>query len=555
MHSLPYIDTKKNVSLPLLIVSPIRPVQKETEGGLVIPEGVGDECQQGIVEGTGLSSTFKKGDVVTYKLIDRTRKENFEEFHTNGKDYDIIAETEVWDVNDVPYGRVFIEPLSFFDVAMSGLSIPDKVKGIPQRGKVVRAPANYFCKEGDTVEYRANEKRIYRQVIIDRINCDVVFEPDIYTINGEVSPHRVIVKIDIGAQRIKRNTTYGGLALSPLFVSMKHNLQYGEVFGIGSEAQKHYPEMKIGDTAIFNHGVEEHPHRLLWQEAGNISKVSYEYRMIECWNPNAREIFGRINKQDKKNRIIPFGKCIFLEWDIELFEQKKIGFLDTDLSLDKCKDIDDLRNTIHHKTDEAATNFKKKASGYSADMDLFSYNNPDDHEKIELTGRKIDQLKVDALRMAQFTKKNYLLKCRVVFSHKFPAVCKEIILTYKELYPIDIMGKRYLIGHTDYITAYLNNNTDMSTLERLIPIADQVLVQPIIEENTGGLVIAEEAREKPQTGIAIAVGMDVNPLEIQPGYTVHYRKRTGVEMEVDGISYLMLRRNGDIFAGIKPLEA
>lgn len=555
MLALPYIDRRKDFTIPLLIVSPIKPIQKEAEGGLVIPEGAGEECQQGIVEATCQGSTFKKGDVVTYKLIDRTRPDNFEEFHANDKDYDIIGESEVWDVNEVPYGRVFVQPLSSFDVAMDGLILPDKVQGVTQKGKVIAAPSNYFCKEGDTVEYRTNEKRIYRQATVKRIQCDVVFEPDLYLINGEVSPHRVIIKIDIAAQRLKRGATNGGLALSPLFISMMHNLQIGEVHAIGSEAQKNYPDMKVGDTAIFYHTVEEHPHRLLWQESGNITKVVYEYRMIECFNPNAREIFGKIDGDKAKlNRgmdIIPYGKCVFFDWNFELFEKEPESILDTEMSLEKCIDIDDLRNTIHRKTQEATDSFKKKAAGYSADMDFFAYDNPEDREKIQLTGQKMDQLKAEALRMARFTKKNYLLKLKVLFHGTLDKEYDEVIASYKELYPINVLGKKYLIGHIDYATAYLNNNTNMSTLERTIPIGDQVLILPIAEEDKGGLVIAEDAKEKPQVGTAIVVGKDVDPTEIQPGDTVYYRKRTGIEIQLDGVEYLILRRNSDIFVAIK----
>ena len=156
-----------------------------------------------------------------------------------------------------------------------------------------------------------------RECVISRHATD----RDIYTVNDVVSPFKIVVRIDMGAQKIKQSTTDAGLALSPIYQYMLYMLQYGEVMEIGQEAQKLYPELSVGDTAILHHSVEYDPHRLLSNDKGEYT-IAYEYRIINCLNSTDREIFGAI--KDEKlaghklgEKIVPFRDALFLAWDFE----------------------------------------------------------------------------------------------------------------------------------------------------------------------------------------------------------------------------------------------
>ena len=84
----------------------------------------------------------------------------------------------------------------------------------------------------------------------------------------------------------------------------------------------------------------------------------------------------------------------------------------------------------------------------------------------------------------------------------------------------------------------------------LKPLGDRVIVkQDEAEETTAsGLYIASEAKEKPQSGIVLAVGdgkldKDGNmvPVPVKVGDKVVYGKFGGTEISVDGEDVLILR--------------
>ena len=88
------------------------------------------------------------------------------------------------------------------------------------------------------------------------------------------------------------------------------------------------------------------------------------------------------------------------------------------------------------------------------------------------------------------------------------------------------------------------------------PLGDRVIVkQDEAEETTAsGLYIASEAKEKPQSGIVLAVGdgkldKDGNmvPVPVKVGDKVVYGKFGGTEISVDGEDVLILRAD-DLYA-------
>ena len=90
----------------------------------------------------------------------------------------------------------------------------------------------------------------------------------------------------------------------------------------------------------------------------------------------------------------------------------------------------------------------------------------------------------------------------------------------------------------------------------LKPLADRVVVEPIEEEEitSGGIVLPETAKEKPQRGKVIAAGMGGRDdsgkaveMEVAVGNTVLFAKYSGTEIKMEG-KKLLIMRESDILA-------
>jgi len=83
------------------------------------------------------------------------------------------------------------------------------------------------------------------------------------------------------------------------------------------------------------------------------------------------------------------------------------------------------------------------------------------------------------------------------------------------------------------------------------PLADRVLVQPLEAETktASGIIIPDNAKEKPQKGTVVAVGPGTkdDKITVKVGDTVLYGKYSGTELKLDGTDYLMMRES-DILA-------
>lgn len=79
------------------------------------------------------------------------------------------------------------------------------------------------------------------------------------------------------------------------------------------------------------------------------------------------------------------------------------------------------------------------------------------------------------------------------------------------------------------------------------PLADRVLIEPMAAEQktSGGIIIPDTAKEKPQKGIVVAVGPGKKdePLTLKGGETVLYSKYSGTELSFDGKDYLIMRES------------
>ncbi|NLE63118.1 MAG: co-chaperone GroES [Bacteroidales bacterium] len=83
------------------------------------------------------------------------------------------------------------------------------------------------------------------------------------------------------------------------------------------------------------------------------------------------------------------------------------------------------------------------------------------------------------------------------------------------------------------------------------PLADRVVIDPAPAEQktSGGIIIPDTAKEKPQKGTVVAVGNGKKdePLTVKVGDTVLYGKYSGTELSIEGKDYLIMKES-DIFA-------
>ncbi len=91
---------------------------------------------------------------------------------------------------------------------------------------------------------------------------------------------------------------------------------------------------------------------------------------------------------------------------------------------------------------------------------------------------------------------------------------------------------------------------------KLTPLGDRVMVKqdPGEEKTRSGIVLPDSAKEKPQEGTVVAVGMgrildngQKVPLEVKVGDKIIYSKYGGTEVKIDDEEYIFLQER-DILA-------
>ncbi len=76
---------------------------------------------------------------------------------------------------------------------------------------------------------------------------------------------------------------------------------------------------------------------------------------------------------------------------------------------------------------------------------------------------------------------------------------------------------------------------------KIQPLGTRVLIKPLDQESktASGLYIPETAKEKPQTGVVIAVG-DSEEVCLKVNDKVLFPKYTGTEFKIEGEEYLLM---------------
>lgn len=83
------------------------------------------------------------------------------------------------------------------------------------------------------------------------------------------------------------------------------------------------------------------------------------------------------------------------------------------------------------------------------------------------------------------------------------------------------------------------------------PLHDRVIIKPAAaeEKTSGGIIIPDTAKEKPQRGVVVAAGTGKKdePMTVKVGDNVLYGKYAGTEIQIEG-SDLLIMRESDILA-------
>ena len=81
------------------------------------------------------------------------------------------------------------------------------------------------------------------------------------------------------------------------------------------------------------------------------------------------------------------------------------------------------------------------------------------------------------------------------------------------------------------------------------PLGDRIVIKVIedTEQTSGGIFIPDSAKEKPQKGEVIAVGLgkmndkgEREPMDVKVGDIVLYAKYAGTDIKIDGTEYKIL---------------
>jgi len=91
---------------------------------------------------------------------------------------------------------------------------------------------------------------------------------------------------------------------------------------------------------------------------------------------------------------------------------------------------------------------------------------------------------------------------------------------------------------------------------KIKPLDDRVIVVRVDKEQktTGGIIIPDTAKEKPQEGKVVAMGPGKRdedgkriPPEVKKGDRILFSKYAGTEIKIDGVEHLFMRED-DILA-------
>ena len=94
--------------------------------------------------------------------------------------------------------------------------------------------------------------------------------------------------------------------------------------------------------------------------------------------------------------------------------------------------------------------------------------------------------------------------------------------------------------------------TDKEFSMKIRPLQDRILVKRLEseEKSAGGIIIPDNAKEKPMEGMVVAVGNGkrleggtVHKPDVKVGDSILFGKYAGSEVKIDGIEHLIMRED------------
>lgn len=259
----------------------------------------------------------------------------------------------------------------------------------------------------------------------------------------------ILVQIDKKAQ-IERATKVGAIYINP-DDPMKYYLQYGEVKAIGSFALQEFPEMKVGDIALFHHSVEDGDDRLI-----NVLEDGDEIRYLDGSNKDMNyEVYGVI----KNGELIASRQYLFAETKVHIIRESmptSLTLVDPDMwdneeyLLDKLKKIefeeDQLIKTLPDNQDPMIILSKSELELYTEVINAIN-SMREERRLISIQINKKRLAIVEVLHINPSTSKEFNVN---PFGH--------LIVDQKVLYPFEVEGNRFLLINKDTIEMIIQDH-------------------------------------------------------------------------------------------------
>ena len=116
--------------------------------------------------------------------------------------------------------------------------------------------------------------------------------------------------------------------------------------------------------------------------------------------------------------------------------------------------------------------------------------------------------------------------------------------------------RTFRAAHTLVTSIHIRVDDQLRSLMNVTPLHDRLIVHQIDEgeQTVGGIIVPDNATQKPQRGTVLAVGLGKikedgsrQPPDVKSGDTILFGKYSGQEIKIDGEDYLIMRED-DVLA-------
>jgi hypothetical protein len=267
----------------------------------------------------------------------------------------------------------------------------------------------------------------------------------------------IVVKIDKIAQKTKQEKV-GNVFISPKFSYMLYNLQYGEIISIGTRAKKVFPEMEVGDDAIFHHTIEKREDMVVHREieySNGERKVLYDLVMVKVSDNPAHNLIYGVMKDNpnaiNSKTIVPVKDWVFLEHKTEPIEVKlKSDLIQTPQDISFFQNDENLLKSI----DLADNRIGQLKHGLELNKDI--------GKRVDMK-KEIDYLQREKAQLSDYLNKKKFCKAKILYIHPQTTsamrldITKQILVRSDLFYPLNILGNSFALIKKTYIYGQFDN--------------------------------------------------------------------------------------------------